>query len=419
MEEQKRILIVCFRFPPFPGIGGRRWAKFAKKLHQDGHIVEVIAAQNPFSRVSEWEKDIKGIKVHYLPLLYPSVLLNPPKTVFEKIKYRIALSFIKLITKGNPFDTAVFWKSQLHKKVKELVKEKKIENVIVSVAPFMLGYYSVQLKKDFPNLNVIVDFRDLWTADTANSSFSGLSSARKDFERTAEKVTLKKADTVITVAEKMVKDFKEISDHPNYIVIPNGYDEDELIVNKDHIKKPGDKLNLVFTGTLYPNLENIFFPFIDGLTDLQKTDKMIYDRLNIELVGNIPQQYISYVKEKRISIIKFIPHLSLNKVHEKISSSDACMLFLNDVYSFSLSTKFCEYIAQKKKIIVVSNKGETANYILQNKLGYWIDPAKATQTLKEVFSDFERGELSTWNSPYDVSSFSIHHLTKKLLSVLK
>jgi hypothetical protein len=48
LNSEKTILIICYGFPPFPGIGGRRWAKFSKYLSSYGFNINVIASKNPF-----------------------------------------------------------------------------------------------------------------------------------------------------------------------------------------------------------------------------------------------------------------------------------------------------------------------------------------------------------------------------------
>ena len=82
----KKVLIVCYSFPPYPGIGGRRWAKFSKYIKLLGTEVFVISSKNPFNEKSNWTTDIEGINVTRLPLIYPKALISFPKsfTLLEK-----------------------------------------------------------------------------------------------------------------------------------------------------------------------------------------------------------------------------------------------------------------------------------------------------------------------------------------------
>ena len=86
MSEQ--VLIISYTFPPTPGIGGRRWAKFAKYFALKGYRVQVICATNPFSDTSIWDRDTLSeniIKV-FVPHKYPGSLLGVPQTILQRLK---------------------------------------------------------------------------------------------------------------------------------------------------------------------------------------------------------------------------------------------------------------------------------------------------------------------------------------------
>ena len=52
--SKQHILLISYTFPPHPGIGGRRWAKFSKYLSKLNYIVHVIHVANPFDEDSLW-----------------------------------------------------------------------------------------------------------------------------------------------------------------------------------------------------------------------------------------------------------------------------------------------------------------------------------------------------------------------------
>jgi hypothetical protein len=81
MAPGEPILIICHGFPPVPGIGGRRWAKFAKELARRGHPVHVIRSTGPeHGPISLWAPDVQhpNIIAHPLPQRYPTVLMKQP-----------------------------------------------------------------------------------------------------------------------------------------------------------------------------------------------------------------------------------------------------------------------------------------------------------------------------------------------------
>ena len=104
------ILIVNFTFPPFSGVGGRRWAKFAKYLKKLEVPFHIIASKR-LETESNWTNDIGSYKEHitYIPGGYPLVLTSNPQTVTEKLKYRLALMREKYLSKGNYYDISKYW----------------------------------------------------------------------------------------------------------------------------------------------------------------------------------------------------------------------------------------------------------------------------------------------------------------------
>ena len=58
MGPGEPLLLICLEFPPVRGIGGRRWAKFAKELARRGHPVHVIRSAGHAGQLdSLWATD--------------------------------------------------------------------------------------------------------------------------------------------------------------------------------------------------------------------------------------------------------------------------------------------------------------------------------------------------------------------------
>ena len=79
------ILIVSHTFPPSPGIGGRRWAKFAKYLHTKQLPLQVLSAFSE-KQGSLWADDVKGIPQRHWMHKFPEVLNHDPASLYAKLK---------------------------------------------------------------------------------------------------------------------------------------------------------------------------------------------------------------------------------------------------------------------------------------------------------------------------------------------
>ena len=114
--NELNVLIISHYFPPVPGVGGRRWAKFVKYLSRiDGIQVDVISGKNTVKDVSSsFEKELKGANFNHtvLPSNYPSYLeflefVKP--SLWGKIMFRVQLRTLKKRVKGNYWDFSVLW----------------------------------------------------------------------------------------------------------------------------------------------------------------------------------------------------------------------------------------------------------------------------------------------------------------------
>ncbi|HLG02078.1 MAG TPA: glycosyltransferase, partial [Bacteroidia bacterium] len=286
-----RILLISYVFPPFPGVGGRRWAKFARYLADAGHEVHLICAKNILKDQSAWTHDVlhPGIFLYPLPARYPSILLQQPATFFEKLLYKFWQTIFMLVSNGSIFERALFWKKQLHKKAIDLIQSKRIETVIVSGPPFHLLHHAVAIKEKMNNLHVIVDLRDPWTDNKDFFGFSRMSKSRLAYEQKLERETMLGADAILTVASKMsealVKKYPAVKG--KVFTLINGFDPREVTTTQfEGEMVRSEKMRFVYAGSLYPNLEYVFIPFAEYLVRLRKKDPHLYSKLVFDFYGS-------------------------------------------------------------------------------------------------------------------------------------
>ena len=90
------------------------------------------------------------------------------------------------------------------------------------------------------------------------------------------------------------------------------------------------------------------------LEQLKELDSDIYNTLIVNIYGSFNMRDAS-------NCIRFNGHVDSSEINNVIMNSNACLLFLSDDINFSFNTKFCEYIARKKPILIFSNNGPTLN----------------------------------------------------------
>lgn len=404
----KNILIISFTFPPYSGVGGRRWAKFAKYLNLAGNKVEVIAAHSGFEKSSTWKSDVENLSITYHNSGYPKFLGIQPKTIFQKIMYRLSLLYMKATVKGNFFDKSAKWGNGIRKLVDQKIKSQNIDVVFVTCAPFHLAYHLLPLVMRNRNIKWVVDFRDPWTTNQTAYGFEHLSPTRKQFELNAEKEVVKSYDEIIAVAQPMTDYFKslDVSNPQKFKTIFNGFDSDDFPAREADQQPNPNQFKFVFAGTLYDKALPAFNLFTKGLQKLKELDAVFYQKIKITLIGVEPEK----AKKLNHQNVQVLPFLPFEQVRQHLYTANAGLIFLTPDIDWSLSTKFTDYMGAQLPVLVVSEKpSQTANFCENQYIGCGLNQTNYlnfNQILQKL-QGFQVGDQA--------EKFSIKHLVKELL----
>lgn len=407
-ETNKNILLISYVFPPYYGIGGRRWARHAEYLAKAGYTIHVICAKNPFDKISLWQKNIEGNKsiiVHQLPSRFPKSLLNYKPGFFNKLLYKFWISLLPFFTKSNFLDRSAFWKSVMLEKANVLISENKINKVIVTGGPFSVLYFATLLKKSFPGLFLLSDWRDPWTW-APNWGYSSLSDERMKEEKRMEKLTLNDSDVITVPTESMLNSIVKM--YPEYAgkikVLPHFFDEEEIPVKS---KTKSDKLRLVYYGTTYINTEHYF----KELADILKSNA---DAITLDIYSDNPNCK-SIFNEYQLANVNYYQVLPANQLFSKFENYDMVLLVHPDYGKDNISTKFYEIIYSRTPIFLISEPGLASDFIKTNKLGVHASSGQ----LKNAFSQLvlNRQEF-IYNQTFDVSAFSLKNITSEIIKLI-
>jgi len=417
----RSILIILYTFPPFPGIGGRRWAKFTKYLALKGYKVHVICSENVFKEYSLWMEDIKNenIKVYTLPSKYPQVMLHEVGSFLDKIFYRFWKMYFSIYSKGVIFERVMFWRKQLQQKASEIIEEENIKNVIVSIPPYRLATYSIALKQKYKYVNLIIDYRDPWTDNKSFHGFNNISPSRLKYEQELEQHVLETADKIISVSSQMSDNLKERNiEKTKVITIPNGFDPSDIFpIANSGLNVSEDKIRFVYGGTLYNDLEYVIIPLISYLTKLKESNQLLYNRLSFEFYGSLNIELKRKLMNSGNSNIHINTPVSLKEMQQILGESSFGLLFTPPSYSVVFNTKFCEYLANRKPILLFSYPCEASDFLIKNKLGFYVNPWQIEKELDFFFDNIDSIK-DGFNSEFDLTPFSIPFLTNEIEKLL-
>ena len=402
------ILLISYVFPPYYGIGGRRWARHAGELANLGYHVDVICAKNPFEEVSMWYDHVKNhenITIHELPTMFPNVLLKSKFNFFEKLQYRFWLATLRIICRGNYFDRSAFWKKEVLSKSEELIRRNSIKNIITTGGPFSVLYFAALLKKKMPHLNLISDFRDPWTS-SETWGYSSLSERRLQYEKLKEKTVLTYSD-LITVPTDSLKDVLANA-YPEFQkkikVVPHFYDEHEIVILP---KTKSKKVRFILYGNLYRAAS-------DRLKIIAKVFKKFSSQISLDVYSDTLLQKNELLRENNENIRVF-DYLPPKELFLKFNEYDFVLLVYPDFAKDYISTKYYEIIYSRTPILIFSKSGMGSEFLVKHNLGIHADVDQLEETIKDIV--LERLDFK-YNDGYDVSDYSLSKITKDISYLL-
>ncbi|MCP4179637.1 MAG: glycosyltransferase family 4 protein, partial [bacterium] len=280
-------------------------------------------------------------------------------------------------------------------------------NIIVTGAPFNLPYYVSLVKKQYPYINIISDFRDTWFKGKPYG-FEAMSQKRINEEKSKQINILKFSDSITVPSVQMKSDLQNEfpSQKDKIIHLPHGYDVDEFESkttesNKNSLNK---KIKVIFGGAIYDNLEEHF-------CNLQKFIDHYKSKVSFEFYTDDVKK-IPVALRNNINIHKPLPTALFFK---KVKAGDFYLALREDQHKNYISTKFYEIIFLRKPIIFVGEKGLISNLIESNRLGISTTP-------KELFLKLEKivkaPKSINYNYNFPVNNYSYTKITEKLLGLI-
>lgn len=411
MKASKEILLICYSFPPNPGIGGRRWAKFSKYLAKLGYTIHVLTQPHTQTGSSKWTQDVShpNIIVHEIPSGYPK--LQSGHNIFEKIKNRLTIWYLWAICKGTIYDRSIFWKSRLIPYAQKLLDQTEIQHIIVTGAPFHTFYYVSDLKESHPYIQILLDYRDPWTTSKVYG-MQELSERRIAFEKRIECLALQSADIVMSpydTKELLKQAIKESQSNAYFYNLSHAYDPDDIPNTLSSVESSGEKIRLIYGGTLYLGVDACLKALADALDMMKQTNPELYHRLEFHFYTP-EQKFQALFSSSHAEIVHFHLPIPAKEIFQEIAAMDICLLFLSDYNKNFRTTKFYEFLTLRKPFLLLGEKGETARYIEEHSLGHALEQTEINApSLSRLLPAM--ASRQNFNHTFEVERFSYPAIT--------
>lgn len=375
----KHVLVVAYQFPPVGGSGVQRTLKFVKYLPDNGWIPHVLTRDT--GRMVQRDDTLMAE--------VPSgvAVLRTPAWDMTALPGKLALAGKFIAWKLLVPDGEVLWMRGAVKKARKRLMAGGIDAVYTTSYPYSDHLIGLGLKREFPKVPWIADFRDEWTnnpylLDHPHPAWRMLR------EKAMERTVLEQADTLVTNSPGMKANF--LMSYPGLDlenrmhVIPNGYDPDDFAVSDSGSTDSvgfgetsfaaivNDRFTLTYTGALYgrrkPDL------FLEALGRLVSEGRVGKDAFRVRLMGSYKTDVIRNLAQRNglsgtILLDGYQPH---GECLRAMAASDALLLLEGGgpgAEAF-FTGKVFEYIHTGRPILaVVPENGAAAGVVRDTGTG--------------------------------------------------
>jgi len=396
-----KVLLVVYAFPPAGGVGTLRAASLARYFPAEGIQLDVLTTRNP-SSVGMDQSLLNEIPAEVQ--IHRTVTIDLPFGVKKRLKSMVTGSkppstqaagnaapgkpnLLKRILQDLLLpDPQVTWLPVLTRAAKRIVKQRKIDLVLITGAPFSDYLLAERLRRDFPHLPIVLDFRDEWLATSfgvASFQFSRSERAHK-FAVRAEAAAVANSTAVVAVTEAARREIR--SRYPQeaeskFIHVPNGFDATRLrIAERAQQKREGDKIVVTYVGTVYTSTEPT--ALVEALQSLPPEVKA---RFTLRFIGHIEEPRYREALLQLGEMVELKGYLPQREALDAMNETDYVLLVTHD--RLNISAKFYDYIGGGKPILAcVHPEGDVRRLLEDLRAGWWAD-SHDVAGMRQLFLD--------------------------------
>lgn len=406
----KKILIISAYYAPKIHVASNRAMAIAKYLKKSGFDVTVLSEFSGPELVKQSAD--QGINVVYLDGRH---FLNRgsffkkagfPAHQLKTLKNKILNFFVADDMPGFYLSFKKLWSSR---RLDQWVDLREFDLMLSTFAPLSCHLIGLEIKRNFPKIIWIADFRDEMSFLPTSNLF--LRSRLKKME--AQVVA--KSDVVSTISKPLLSQFKSTGNYDEsklFVEVRNGFDfslHQEPEVQKEVFK-------ITYAGTFYGARNPlIFFEALKKFTKKYPSQKILFDIYGSSRTLTVPAELAS--------IVFYHEKIKYENIRDKLIDSSALLLIEPSQGRVGGYTgKLFDYLAINRPILAFIKLNDVADdLIIQCKAGYtnrYYHEDEVFNTLEKVYQDWLVGNLPLRNWEI-VKQQSRENQISKLIELLK
>jgi glycosyltransferase involved in cell wall biosynthesis len=362
----RRLLVIAYKFPPYAGVGGFRWAKLSKYLARLGHEVHVVTVpwreHGPNTLTADTREP--GVIVHPIRSGSPHRLRHMPLSGrWTNAARHYALRALDRALFYD--DEAQRWGRHLIGAGERLIDEHDIGVVIATGHPFQANRWAAELKRRRPALKLVQDFRDPW----ADNSFRALPPRQAARVRAWQGDAVAAADAVVSVTQSLLDLYLRGATEPRGLVIPNGVDPAAMPdVDAGGSGDPG-RIRLTHIGNVSNGRDRPLRALLDAVRQIDGDPT-----IEVELVGGVLGA-IGRANHDLVErgLLRIRPPVSQTEALRRVAASDYALQLNAREVPYLVSTKIYEYALLRVPALSLNYGGEVDTLVRTHGFGRSVD----------------------------------------------
>jgi glycosyltransferase involved in cell wall biosynthesis len=360
----RRVLVVSYFHPPFPGSGGNRWLSMARYLREAGHEVKLLASDAFGGLPDDAEQGV--VRVRDLKSAAPlrrilgrgklaapgaGALAEPPAPAI----------LTKLLVPDAHVASWLPW-------AVAAARRETVDCLVTTGPPDSAHLVGLALGRH--RVAWIADFRDGWAYEPLREPFP--TGAQRRLDAALEARVVRGADRVVAVTEPIADDFRRRYG-ADVAMVPNAYDPalDAGVARAEVPALPEDRLALVHTGALSGLRGRDPAPLLDALAGL---DDDAARRMVLVQVGphtGADEARLAPLRDRGLAVtLGPLPRLQALAIQRRA----AALLLITSPEVSQATGKLYEYLAAGRPIVALADGNEAARIVRETGTGITVPP---------------------------------------------
>lgn len=398
--NKPKICIVTFAWPPRNSIAAHRPYSWAKYWSLAGaHVLVITARKYAYDAPLDLHlPDLPGVEV--IEVDYASRAKKVSGWLAGGVLRPFAKKILRLMIarSANSRSPRDGWVKACEPHIAEWAE--RCDFVVSTYDPRGVHQIAAAMKTKRPQLMWIADYRDLWSFNHV----AGWSEAQRQAERDLELATVgKHADFITSVSDELT-DHQASWLHKPSATITNGFDVDPDALRaslKSRPVKPSLPMRIVYTGKIYPGLQDIS-PLLDAIVDLENTGDVTRGAIEVHVYGGQTEGLGLVQRTARFRhILRIHGHVSRDEA--LAAQLDAHLLLLMESplpqAAGVLTGKVFEYISAGVPILSLGSRCSSAIGVLLKETRTGICTEDSREAIATALKARLAGEDLSWFLP--------------------